>query len=81
MAALCAIKIRDYEILKVIGEGSFGKALLVRNGSGEKLVLKEIKMQKMTPKEKRETKREVDLLARLKHPYIVSYVESFEEKG
>ena len=40
--------IKNYEVIKAIGEGSFGRALLVKNKEGEKLVMKEIKMQKVT---------------------------------
>ena len=44
---MAVARIRDYEVIKSIGEGSFGKALLVRNKTGDKMVVKEIKMSKV----------------------------------
>lgn len=35
----------------------------------------------MTPKERREAKQEVKVLAQMKHPNIVAYVDHFEELG
>ncbi|PSN50789.1 hypothetical protein C0J52_05947 [Blattella germanica] len=55
---------------KRIGEGSFGTAYLVRaKGTG---------IHYMTVKEKDEAMREVEVLAKMQHPYIVAYKESFE---
>lgn len=71
-----------YVRVKKIGEGSFGKALLVKKkADGKQYVIKEIGISKMSPKERQESRREVKVLAQLKHPNIVSYQESFEENG
>jgi len=71
-----------YQRIKKIGEGSFGKALLVRRkGDGRHCVVKEIAIGKMSPKEREESKREVKVLSQLKHPNIVMYQESFEGMG
>jgi len=35
----------------------------------------------MSPKEKEEARKEVSVLAQMKHPNIVSYIDSFEEMG
>ncbi len=35
----------------------------------------------MAAKEREEARKEVSVLAQLRHPNIVSYVESFEERG
>ncbi|XP_035680684.1 serine/threonine-protein kinase Nek1-like isoform X2 [Branchiostoma floridae] len=71
-----------YQKLKRIGEGSFGKALLVRNKKdGKQYVIKEISITKMSPKERQEARREVTVLSKMKHTNIVSYQESFEEIG
>ena len=35
----------------------------------------------MTQKEKDEARKEVSVLAKMNHPNIVSYQDSFEEKG
>ncbi|XP_033608128.1 uncharacterized protein LOC111866412 isoform X2 [Cryptotermes secundus] len=64
---------------KRIGEGSFGTAYLVRSKeSGVHYVIKRINFSRMTEQEKNEAMREVEVLAKLQHPYIVAYKESFE---
>ncbi|XP_069686207.1 serine/threonine-protein kinase Nek1-like [Periplaneta americana] len=68
-----------YVTEKRIGEGSFGTAYLVRaTESGCHYVIKRINFSRMTEKEKDEAMREVEVLAKLQHPYIVAYKESFE---
>ncbi|XP_070613524.1 serine/threonine-protein kinase Nek1 isoform X15 [Erythrolamprus reginae] len=65
-----------------IGEGSFGKAILVKaKENGKQYVIKEINISKMSNKEREESRREVAVLANMKHPNIVLYRESFEEAG
>eukprot|EP00057_Strongylocentrotus_purpuratus_P023351 XP_011677825.1 PREDICTED: serine/threonine-protein kinase Nek1 isoform X2 [Strongylocentrotus purpuratus] len=72
----------NYIKKKQIGEGSFGKALLVKSkADGKEYVIKEINISKMKRKEKEESKKEVAVLRKMKHPNIVSYAESFEERG
>ena len=64
---------------KRIGEGSFGTAYLVRSkGTGAHYVMKRINFSRMTEKEKDEAMREVEVLAKMQHPYIVAYKESFQ---
>ncbi|KAJ9592846.1 hypothetical protein L9F63_015489 [Diploptera punctata] len=64
---------------KRIGEGSFGTAYLVRaKSTGVHYVIKRINFARMTNKEKDEAMREVEVLAKMQHPYIVAYKESFE---
>ncbi|XP_071152181.1 serine/threonine-protein kinase Nek1-like, partial [Mytilus edulis] len=71
-----------YTKIKSIGEGAFGKALLVRDKSnGQQYVVKEIQMLRMKAKEREDARKEVSVLAQLHHPNIVRYRESFEEKG
>ncbi|XP_043369299.1 serine/threonine-protein kinase Nek1 isoform X14 [Dermochelys coriacea] len=65
-----------------IGEGSFGKAILVKaKENSRQYVIKEINISKMSNKEREESRREVAVLANMKHPNIVLYRESFEENG
>ncbi|XP_048450009.1 serine/threonine-protein kinase Nek1 [Rhincodon typus] len=65
-----------------IGEGSFGKAILVNSKEdGRQYVIKEINISRMSNKEREESRREVAVLANMKHPNIVQYKESFEENG
>ncbi|XP_039182409.1 serine/threonine-protein kinase Nek1 isoform X3 [Crotalus tigris] len=71
-----------YIKVQKIGEGSFGKAILVKaKENGKQYVIKEINISKMTNKEREESRREVAVLANMKHPNIVLYRESFEETG
>ncbi|XP_078004456.1 serine/threonine-protein kinase Nek1 isoform X4 [Phascolarctos cinereus] len=68
--------------LQKIGEGSFGKAILVKSREDYKqYVIKEINISRMSSKEREESRREVEVLANMKHPNIVLYRESFEENG
>lgn len=67
-----------YSLLEVIGEGSFGRAVLVRcKSSQEKYVVKEIQLPKNQSKLEN-SRREAILLSRMKHPNIVAFREAFE---
>ncbi|XP_061056783.1 serine/threonine-protein kinase Nek1 isoform X2 [Eubalaena glacialis] len=71
-----------YVRVQKIGEGSFGKAILVKSmEDGRQYVIKEINISSMSSKEREESRREVAVLANMKHPNIVQYRESFEENG
>ncbi|XP_076813426.1 serine/threonine-protein kinase Nek1-like isoform X2 [Clavelina lepadiformis] len=71
-----------YTKIKKIGEGSFGKAILVKHKeTGHQYVVKEIGISKMKPKERNEARKEVTVLSKMRHPNIVQYTESFEEDG
>ncbi|XP_034557810.1 serine/threonine-protein kinase Nek3 isoform X2 [Notolabrus celidotus] len=67
-----------YLVQKVIGEGSFGRALLVLcESSQEKYVVKEIQLPKNQSKLEK-SRREAVLLSRMKHPNIVAFKEALE---
>ncbi|KAK3599925.1 hypothetical protein CHS0354_012567 [Potamilus streckersoni] len=71
-----------YVRIKKIGEGAFGRAVLVKNKhDANQYVVKEINIIKMSPKEREDARKEVAVLAQLKHPNIVAYRDSFEESG
>ncbi|XP_024277582.1 serine/threonine-protein kinase Nek1 isoform X3 [Oncorhynchus tshawytscha] len=71
-----------YEKVRKIGEGSFGKAILVKSREdGKQYVIKEIGISRMSSKERQESRKEVAVLANMSHPNIVQYKESFEECG
>lgn len=68
----------NYEPIKLLGEGSFGKVYLMRQRLERRLVCVKVIKIKAIPKKEREACRlEVDLLKRLHHPNIVGYFESF----
>lgn len=67
-----------YDEIKCIGRGAFGSAHLVTlRGTTEKYVVKKIPIELLTDKEKAQSFREVELLAKLKHPNVVEYRENF----
>ncbi|KAH7823825.1 putative Protein kinase RNA-like endoplasmic reticulum kinase-like B (PERK-like B) [Monocercomonoides exilis] len=67
---------------KVVGRGSFGAAVLVKHkGNGRLYIMKEINISQLSKKEKEESINEIRILSKLRHPNIVSYRESFVEKG
>nr|XP_012321633.1 serine/threonine-protein kinase Nek5 [Aotus nancymaae] len=71
-----------YDVIKAIGEGAFGKAYLAKGKSdGKHCVIKEINFEKMPIQEKEASKKEVILLAKMKHPNIVAFFNSFQENG
>ncbi|CAB1348349.1 unnamed protein product, partial [Coregonus sp. 'balchen'] len=76
-----SVTMDGYSVHKVIGEGSFGRALLVQSRTNhEKYVMKEILLPKMQSKMEN-TRREAVLLSRMKHPSIVAFRDSFEGDG
>jgi serine/threonine protein kinase len=72
-----------YTKLKAVGKGSFGQIWLVRHTQkgGEPLVLKEMRLTKLSASEVKAQKQEIDVLKRLSHPSIVGFVSTFEETG
>ncbi|XP_032352125.1 serine/threonine-protein kinase Nek3 isoform X2 [Camelus ferus] len=70
-----------YTVLRVIGEGSFGRALLVHQESSNRMfAMKEIRLPK-SPSDTHNSRKEAVLLAKMKHPNIVAFKESFEAEG
>lgn len=76
------MSMKDYETIKVIGKGTFGRAILVKKKTtGEQLIIKHVAMGQLSQKEKKEALNEVNVLRQLKHPHIIGYRKSFEEDG
>lgn len=60
---------------KLLGEGAFGKAYLVRKKqTNELLVIKEMNIEHMSKQEREETIKEAQILKNLNHPGIVKFV-------
>lgn len=75
---MACLKDFDYEDIKVIGRGQYGKAHLVRNGKDQSLVIaKTIDLTCLCSKERETALQEVALLRRLDHPNIVEYKDNF----
>ncbi len=67
-----------YDILKLIGQGTYGKALLCfRKGDNVKCVIKQITTTHLSKKELAATEQESELLKRMSHPNIVAFYETF----
>ena len=70
-----------YRRIKLLGEGSFGKAYLVeciRDSS--KCVVKQLDLSNMSEDEKRETVKEAKILELFKHPNIIKFREVYKTK-
>ncbi|CEL99612.1 unnamed protein product [Vitrella brassicaformis CCMP3155] len=72
---------RGYTKVRDVGKGSFGQAILVADADGKQFIMKIIDISRMGSKERKEAINEVKVLSSLKHPYIISYRESFIENG
>ncbi|CAJ1342527.1 unnamed protein product [Effrenium voratum] len=70
---------RGYTKIRDIGSGSYGKAVLVQDQNSKLYVMKIIDMSRMDTKQRKDAINEVRVLSSLKHPYIVSYRESYTE--
>lgn len=71
----------SYTVLRVIGDGSFGRVLLVRQESSTQMcAMKEIRLPKSFS-DTENSRKEAILLARMKHPNVVAFKESFEAEG
>ena len=75
------LKRHGYTESRKIGEGSFGKALLVTDSEGMKLVCKMVDVSQASTRETQDAVKEGKLLGTLKHPYIVRHRESFMDSG
>mmetsp|Transcript_54496 Transcript_54496/g.127311 ORF Transcript_54496/g.127311 Transcript_54496/m.127311 type:complete len:647 (-) Transcript_54496:97-2037(-) len=68
----------EYEEIKVIGRGQYGKAhLVVSEKDKQRYIAKAIDLTCLSRKEKEAANQEVELLRKLDHPNIVEYKGSF----
>lgn len=72
----------EYEFLKELGSGSFGRVVKVRKNKSDKEVyaMKQIKMMQLNAREKDNALNEVRLLASIDSPNIISYKSAFFEE-
>ena len=70
-----------YKRIKLLGEGSFGKAFLVECVSDNtKCVIKQMDLNSMSEDEKKETYKEARILEALKHPNIIRFREVYRTR-
>lgn len=78
---MAAVLIGNYSVQQVIGEGTYGKAILCRDEkSRQTVVLKEISLAKMANVEKEDIISESQNLKAMNHPNIVKTQTTFIEK-
>ncbi|CAL6051499.1 Kinase [Hexamita inflata] len=74
-------KLDEYEEVRVLGQGAFGKAILVyHKGLNKNFVMKVIAISNMKQTERAEALREAEVLKQFDHPNIVKYVATFMDK-
>lgn len=76
---------KDFELLKVLGQGSFGKVFLVRKVTGKDAgtlyAMKVLKKATLKVRDRERTKMERDILADVNHPFIVKLHYAFQTEG
>jgi len=71
----------NYKVIKLLGEGSFGKAFLCSKDSPDSLcVIKQIVIEEMSESEKKDVFNEANILAKLDHQNIIKFYEVFDSK-
>lgn len=71
-----------YEQVITLGEGGYGRAILCRRKDDKALVVvKEVRLSSLSPSDREAAFQEAKLLSTLHHPFIVTYLESFQERG
>ncbi|CAJ0946415.1 unnamed protein product, partial [Mesorhabditis belari] len=76
---------RQFELLKVLGQGSFGKVFLVRKirglDTGQVYAMKVLKKATLKVRDRIRTKVERNILAHISHPFIVKLHYAFQTEG
>ncbi|XP_013927112.1 PREDICTED: ribosomal protein S6 kinase alpha-3 isoform X1 [Thamnophis sirtalis] len=74
-----------FELLKVLGQGSFGKVFLVKKISGsdakQLYAMKVLKKATLKVRDRVRTKMERDILVEVNHPFIVKLHYAFQTEG
>ncbi|VVB12790.1 unnamed protein product [Arabis nemorensis] len=80
--AASGVGIKDFEVMKVVGQGAFGKVFQVRKkGTSEIFAMKVMRKDKIMEKNHGEyMKAERDILTKIDHPFIVQLKYSFQTK-
>lgn len=72
----------SYRRLRLLGQGSFGKAFLARDLSNNELcVMKQVRVEKMDAKARETAVKEAIALRRVRHPNVVRFRQVFVRSG
>ncbi|DAZ94629.1 TPA: hypothetical protein N0F65_010716 [Lagenidium giganteum] len=74
------LKIEDFELLKVLGTGSFGRVLSARGKDGKIYAIKIISKIGMNENARRNAKIERDVLREVHHPFVASLCFAFQNE-
>ncbi|XP_065852537.1 serine/threonine-protein kinase AtPK2/AtPK19-like [Euphorbia lathyris] len=79
---VCGVGIEDFEVLKVVGQGAFGKVYQVRKkDTSEIYAMKVMRKDRIVERNHVEyMKAERDILTKIDHPFIVQLKYSFQTK-
>lgn len=70
----------EYEVIKLLGRGTYGKALLVKRKVDQRLfVVKQVELQDLDEQERTAALNEVAVLSGMDHVNIISYETCFTE--
>jgi NIMA (never in mitosis gene a)-related kinase 1/4/5 len=76
------MSLRNFEIISKLGQGTYSTVFKVRRFSDRKIyALKQVKIDSLCEKEKKNALNEIRILASLKHPNIIAYKEAFFEEN
>lgn len=77
---LCKVNIEDFEVIRVLGTGSFGKVSLVKKKSDQKLYAMKVlnKSNIIIRKQVEHTNTERRVLGTINHPFIVKLYYAFQ---
>jgi len=71
-------RLNRYMPVRTIGQGTFGKAILVKCVDNKQLyVAKTIQLKGLSTRDLANCRKEIKILSQLQHPCIVRYIESF----
>ncbi|CAI5718987.1 unnamed protein product [Hyaloperonospora brassicae] len=74
------IKIEDFELLKVLGTGTYGRVLSARGPDGNVYAIKIITKIGMDKNMRRNAKLERDMLREVRHPFVASLLFAFQNE-
>lgn len=84
-SAITHVSQSDFDLLKVLGQGSFGRVFLVKKNNGKDkgtlYAMKVLRKATLKVRDRLRTKAERDILASIRHPFIVHLHYAFQTQG